>query len=148
MRMNTYASGVAKKLASSRRMMMPTVRIEYFVPLAGDGAKHFVEPTGLQVQLLEFQSLARGKFGQRRQDGGAGAGQRREAAIALANLDRSHLRQRRHGGARGGQLRGLLELHGYRVVVARARGKTCRAVVGDDAAARDDDRARAHRVDL
>src|ERR1700683_1284849 len=88
-------------------MMMPTVRIEYFVPLAGDGAKHCVEPTGLQLQLLELQSLARGKFGERRQDGGAGAGQRREAAIALAHLDRSHLTQRRHGGARGGPPRGM-----------------------------------------
>jgi len=42
----------------------------------------------------------------------------------------------------------LLELHGDGVVIARARGQPCRGVVRDDAALRDDDRSRAHRVDL
>ena len=70
---------------------------------------------------LSCEPLARGQLRDRRQDRGARARQRREARVALAHLDFGHRRQRRHRGARRGQLLRLLELQRHGVVVARAR---------------------------
>src|SRR6516162_4403178 len=129
-------------------MMMPTLRMLSVRPSGSNGAEHFVEAARLEVQLLELQPGARGELGERREYRGARLRQRGEARVALAHFhlrDRWQCRERR---ARRWQLCGLLELHGDRIVIARAGGEARWSVIGDDASLRDDDRARAHSIDL
>src|SRR5262252_1373098 len=104
-------------------MMMPTLRMLSVRPSGSNGAEHFVEAARLEVQLLELQSVTRGELRERREYRGARLRQRRQARIALAHF---HLRDGRQCFDRGAcrrQLRGLLELHGDRVVIARAGGE-------------------------
>src|SRR5689334_16830248 len=123
-------------------MTMPTLPM-LSVPSGRDGAEHLIEAPGLEMQLLELQTAARGKLGERRQNGRTGFRQRREAPITLADLDASDRRQRRYRGACRLQLSRLLELHGHCVVIARAGGEARRSVVGDYPPAGDDDCAGA-----
>src|SRR2546430_16388924 len=101
-------------------MMMPTLRTRRFS--GGDAAEHLVEAPGLQVQLLQLQSLACGELGKGRQNGRAGARQGGEPRIALAHLDLRDRGQPRHGVAGAGELAGLLERSEERRV-----GKECRS---------------------
>src|SRR5215813_13401218 len=100
-------------------MMMPTLRM-CSRRSGGDGTENFVEAAGLEVQLLEPEALAGGELGERRENGGPGLRQSREARVALAHFEVGHRRERRHRGARGGELRGVVELHRHGVVITRA----------------------------
>src|SRR6185437_6866362 len=101
----------------------------------GDRAEYFVEPSRLELQLLQLQALARGEFRDRRQDCCPAARQCREARLALADLDTGNGRQGGEGAAEGGELLRFLQLQGYGVVVTRTVGESYGRVVGDDATA-------------
>src|SRR6185312_5239867 len=114
----------------------------------GDGAEDFVEPSRLEVQLLQLQALARGELRDRGQDRGPAARQGSEARLTLADLHAGDGRQGGNGGTECRELIRLLQLQRYRIVITRATGEPDGGVVGDQAAARDDDGARAHGRDF
>src|SRR3954447_13130206 len=98
-------------------MMMPTLRMASlsslgYAPkaLGGDCAEDFVQPAGLQVQLLELQSLARGKLRHGRQYGGTRSRQRGQARITHTDFNFRDGRKSGERGARGLELIRFFEL--------------------------------------